>query len=96
MSGGEAASFFLPGDPSHDEGQMLARMLGEILVGPLAGVAAGIDPEPGYRRTFGGRGERDEPAGVTLARAAADADLLVVGFARLRERQRPGDGLGHR
>ena len=69
----------MPGDPSHDEGQMLARMLGEILVGPLAGVTASIDPEPGYRHTFHDRGEREEPIGVILARAAADADLLVVG-----------------
>jgi len=69
----------MPGDPSHEEGQMLARMLGEILVGPLAGVTASIDPEPGYRHAFGDRGEREEPIGVILARAAADADLLVVG-----------------
>ena len=69
----------LPGDLPHHEGQMLARMLGEVLVGPLAGVTASVDPEPGYRRTFGDRGERDEPVGVVLARAAADADLLVVG-----------------
>ena len=68
----------MPGDPSHDEGQMLA-WIGEILVGPLAGVTASIDPEPGYRHTFGERGEREEPMGVVLARAAADADLLVVG-----------------
>jgi uncharacterized protein len=69
----------MPEDPPHDEGQMLARILGEILVGPLAGVTASIDPEPGYRRTFHDRGEREEPIGVILARAAADADLLVVG-----------------
>jgi uncharacterized protein len=67
------------GDPSHDEGQLLAGMLGEILVGPLAGVTASVDPEPGYRHTFGDRRGREEPIGVTLARAAADADLLVVG-----------------
>ena len=58
---------------------MLARMLDEVLVGPLAGVTASVDPEPAYRHTFGDRGERDEPMGVALARAAADADLLVVG-----------------
>ena len=68
----------LPQDLSPDEGQMLARMLGEVLVGPLAGVTASVDPEPAYRRAFGDRGERDEPMGVVLARAA-DADLLVVG-----------------
>ena len=67
------------GDPPHDEGKLLARMLGEILAGPLAGVTASVDPEPGYRHTVGGRGERDEPVGAVLARAAADADLLVVG-----------------
>ena len=69
----------LPGDPSLDEGQMVARMLGEVLVGPLAGVTVSVDPEPGYRRAFGDRGEMDKPMGVVLARAAADADLLVVG-----------------
>jgi uncharacterized protein len=69
----------LPGDPSLDEGQMLARMLGEVLLGPLAGVTVSVDPEPGYRRTFGDRREMDKPMGVVLARAAADADLLVVG-----------------
>ena len=69
----------LPGILPHDEGQMLARMLGEVLVGPLAGVTASVDPEPAYRHTFGDRGERDKPMGVVLARAAADADLLVVG-----------------
>ena len=69
----------MPGDPLHDEGQMLARMLGEILVGPLAGVTASIDPEPGYRHTFHDRGEREEPIGVILARAAADADLARMG-----------------
>ena len=69
----------LPGNLPHDEGQMLARMLGEVLVGPLAGVTASVDPEPAYRHTFGDRGERDKPVGVVLARAAADADLLVVG-----------------
>jgi nucleotide-binding universal stress UspA family protein/nitroimidazol reductase NimA-like FMN-containing flavoprotein (pyridoxamine 5'-phosphate oxidase superfamily) len=67
------------GDRSHEEGQMLARMLGEILVGPLAGVMASVDPEPRYRHTFGDQGGREEPVGVVLARAAADADLLVVG-----------------
>jgi nucleotide-binding universal stress UspA family protein/nitroimidazol reductase NimA-like FMN-containing flavoprotein (pyridoxamine 5'-phosphate oxidase superfamily) len=69
----------MPWDRSHDEGQMLARILGEILAGPLAGVRASVDAEPGYRHTFGDRGEREEPVGVILARAAADADLLVVG-----------------
>ena len=69
----------LPQDLPPGEGQMLARMLGEVLVGPLAGVTASVDPEPAYRHTFGDRGERDEPMGVALARAAADADLLVVG-----------------
>ncbi len=69
----------MPGDPLPDEGQILARILGEILVGPLAGVTASIDPEPGYRHTFHDRGEREEPIGVILARAAADADLLVMG-----------------
>jgi nitroimidazol reductase NimA-like FMN-containing flavoprotein (pyridoxamine 5'-phosphate oxidase superfamily)/nucleotide-binding universal stress UspA family protein len=69
----------LPGDLPPGEGQMLARMLGEVLVGPLAGVTASVDPEPAYRRTAGHRGDRDEPVGVVLARAAADADLLVVG-----------------
>jgi nucleotide-binding universal stress UspA family protein len=69
----------LPGDLSPDEGQMLARMLREVLVGPLAGVTVSVDPEPAYRRTVGYRGDRDEPMGVVLARAAADADLLVVG-----------------
>ena len=69
----------LPGILPHDEGQMLARMLGEVLVGPLAGVTASVDPEPAYRHTFGDRGERDKSMGVVLARAAADADLLVVG-----------------
>ena len=54
----------LPRDLSHDEGQMLARMLGEVLVGPLAGVTASVDPEPAYRHTFGDRGERDKPMGV--------------------------------
>ena len=70
----------LPGDLSPDEGQMLARILGEVLVGPLAGVMASVDPEPGYRHSFGDRGEGDEPAGVVLARAAAAADLLVIGW----------------
>ena len=69
----------LPQDLSHDEGQTLAHMLGEVLVGPLAGVTVSVDPEPAYRRTFGDRGERDKPMGVVLARAAADADLLVMG-----------------
>ena len=69
----------LPQDLSHDEGQTLAHMLGEVLVGPLAGVTVSVDPEPAYRRTFSDRGERDKPMGVVLARAAADADLLVVG-----------------
>ena len=69
----------LPGILPHDEGQVLARMLGEVLVGPLAGVTASVDPEPAYRHTFGDRGERDKPMGAVLARAAADADLLVVG-----------------
>lgn len=68
----------LPQDLSHDEGQTLAHMLGEVLVGPLAGVTVSVDPEPAYRRTFGDRGERDKPMGVVLARAAADADLLVM------------------
>jgi len=69
----------MTGDLSHDDGQMLARILGEILVGPLARVRASIDPEPGHRHSFGDRGGREEPIGVVLARAAADADLLVVG-----------------
>jgi len=69
----------MPRDLSHDEGQMPARMLGEILVGPLAGVTASVDPEPRYRHAVGDRGEREEPVGVILAKAAADADLLVVG-----------------
>ncbi len=69
----------MPGDLSHDQGQMPARMLGEILAGPLAGVTASVDPEPRYRHAVGDRGEREEPAGVVLAKAAADADLLVVG-----------------
>jgi nucleotide-binding universal stress UspA family protein/nitroimidazol reductase NimA-like FMN-containing flavoprotein (pyridoxamine 5'-phosphate oxidase superfamily) len=69
----------LPGDLPHDEGQMLARMLGEVLVGPLAGVTASIDPEPAYRHAPGDPAETDEPIGLVLARAAADADLLVVG-----------------
>jgi uncharacterized protein len=69
----------LPGDLSHDEGQMLARMLGEILVGPLAEVTASVDPEPEYRHTPGDPVEKDESLGVALARAAADADMLVVG-----------------
>ena len=68
----------LPGDLSPGEGQMLARMLGAVLVGPLAGVTVSVDPEPAYRRTAGDRGDRDEPMGVVLARAAAGADLLVV------------------
>jgi hypothetical protein len=68
----------MPRDLSHDEGQMLARVLGEILVGPLAGVTASIDPESRYRHAVAGRGDREEPIGVVLARAA-DADLLVVG-----------------
>jgi len=46
----------LPGDLSPGEGQMLARMLGAVLVGPLAGVTASVDPEPAYRRTAGDRG----------------------------------------
>ena len=69
----------LPGILPHDEGQMLARMLGEVLVGPLAGVTASVDPEPAYRHTPGDRSERDKSIGLVLARAAADADLLVVG-----------------
>ena len=69
----------LPQDLPPGRGQMLARMLGEVLAGPLAGVTASVDPEPACRRAFGGRGERDDPLGVVLARAAADADLLVVG-----------------
>ena len=72
-------AFLRPGILPHDEGQMLARMLGEVLAGPLAGVTASVDPEPAYRHTFGDRGERDKPMGLVLARAAADADLLVVG-----------------
>jgi uncharacterized protein len=69
----------LPRNLPQDEGQMLARMLGEVLVGPLAGVTASVAPEPAYRRTSGDPVETDEPLGVVLARAAADADLLVVG-----------------
>ena len=69
----------LPGNLPPDEGQMLARMLGEVLVGPLAGVTAGVDPEPAYRHASGDPVEGDEPVGLILARAAADADLLVVG-----------------
>jgi nucleotide-binding universal stress UspA family protein/nitroimidazol reductase NimA-like FMN-containing flavoprotein (pyridoxamine 5'-phosphate oxidase superfamily) len=69
----------LPRDLSPDEGQLLTRMLGEVLVGPLAGVTASVDPEPAYRHTPGDRSERDESIGLVLARAAADADLLVVG-----------------
>ncbi len=69
----------LPGDLSHDEGQMLARMLSEVLAGPLAEVTASVDPEPSYRHTTGEPVERDEPIGLVLARVAADADLLVVG-----------------
>jgi nucleotide-binding universal stress UspA family protein/nitroimidazol reductase NimA-like FMN-containing flavoprotein (pyridoxamine 5'-phosphate oxidase superfamily) len=69
----------LPGNLPHDEGQMLARMLGEVLAGPLAGVTASVDPEPAYRHTSGDPVETDEPVGVVLARAAADADLLMVG-----------------
>jgi nucleotide-binding universal stress UspA family protein/nitroimidazol reductase NimA-like FMN-containing flavoprotein (pyridoxamine 5'-phosphate oxidase superfamily) len=69
----------LPGDLPHDEGQMLARMLGEVLVGPLAGVTASVDPEPAYRHTSGDPVETNDPLGLALARAAADADLLVVG-----------------
>ena len=64
---------------SPDEGQMLARMLGEVLAGPLAGVTASVDPEPAYRHAPGDRSERDESMRMVLARAAADADLLVVG-----------------
>ena len=66
-------------DLSHDEGQMLVRMLGEVLAGPLAGVTASVDPEPPHRHTSGDPVQRDEPIGLVLARAAADADLLVVG-----------------
>ena len=51
----------LPGNLPHDEGQMLARMLGEVLVGPLAGVTASVDPEPAYRYTFGDRGKGISP-----------------------------------
>ena len=69
----------LPRDVSPDEGQMLTHMLGEVLVGPLAGVTASVDPEPAYRHTPGDRSERDESIGLVLARAAADAGLLVVG-----------------
>ena len=69
----------LPGNLSHNEGQMLARMLGEVLVGPLAEVTASVDPEPAYRHTPGDPVERDDPLGLALARAAADADMLVVG-----------------
>ena len=69
----------LPPNLPHDEAQMLARMLGEVLVGPLAGVTASGDPEPAYRHTSGDPVERDEPVGLVLARAAAGADLLVVG-----------------
>ena len=68
-----------PGDLPHDEGQMLARMLGELLTGPLAGVTASVDLEPAYRHTSGDPGKRAGSMGVILARAAADADLLVVG-----------------
>lgn len=69
----------LPEDLPHGEGQMLAHMLGEVLVGPLAGVTASVEPEPAYRHTSGGPAEGDEPIGLVLARMAADADLLVVG-----------------
>ena len=69
----------LPGNLPHNGGQMLARMLGEVLVGPLAEVTASVDPEPAYRHTSGDPVERDEPLGLVLARAAADADMLVVG-----------------
>ena len=58
---------------------MLARMLGEVLAGPLAEVTASGDPEPAHRYISGDRGGGDEPVGRVLARAAADADLLVVG-----------------
>jgi nucleotide-binding universal stress UspA family protein/nitroimidazol reductase NimA-like FMN-containing flavoprotein (pyridoxamine 5'-phosphate oxidase superfamily) len=70
----------VPGDLPQDEGQMLARMLGKVLDGPLAGVTASIDPEPSYRRTSGDPAETEEPIGLALARAAADADMLVVGW----------------
>lgn len=68
-------------DLPHDEGQMLTRILGEILVGPLAGVTASVDPEHGRRRHSrdGDRKERKEPVGAILAKIAADADLLVLG-----------------
>ena len=71
-------------DLSHDEGQMLAHMLGEVLVGPLAGVSGQRRQTrvPPYLRR---RGERDKPMGVVLARVAADADLLVVGSHGIRE-----------
>jgi uncharacterized protein len=69
----------LPGNLSPDEGQILTRMLGEVLSGPLAGVTASVDPEPAYRHASGDRRERDQPLGLVLARAAADEDLLVVG-----------------
>jgi nucleotide-binding universal stress UspA family protein len=48
----------LPQDLSHDEGQTLAHMLGEVLIGPLAGVTISVDPEPAYRHTLaiGGKG----------------------------------------
>ena len=69
----------LPEDLPHGEGQMLAHMLGEVLVGPLAGVTASVEPEPAYCHTSGGPAEGDEPIGLVLARMAADADLLVVG-----------------
>ena len=48
---------------------MLVQVLGEILVGPLAAVRVSVDTP------IGG----EEHIGVILARAAAHADLLVVG-----------------
>jgi nucleotide-binding universal stress UspA family protein/nitroimidazol reductase NimA-like FMN-containing flavoprotein (pyridoxamine 5'-phosphate oxidase superfamily) len=76
------AAFLQPGTPgnlAHDTGQMLARMLGEVLAGPLAKVTASIVPEPACRRTPGDPVTRYEPMGLVLARMAADADVLVVG-----------------
>ena len=68
----------LPGDLPPGEGQMLARMLGAVLVGPLAGVTASVDQSPPIAVLPATGGEGDKPMGLVLARAAADADLLVA------------------
>ena len=93
------AAFLQPGTPprdlSPDEGQLLTRMLGEVLVGPLAGVTASVDPEPAYRHTPGDRSERDESIGPGPSQGGGGRRPARGWFAWLRECGWRGDWLGH-